>query len=204
MPPPRSSPWWWSPSRSPPSTPPTRLLRFNIEEIGASLRIPLVSRWSGNRYVASAAACGVIALFAFYEVDVIGPDGAVVSRPAGLALWQLFGTTNQLLAALTLVMVTLYLRSRGWPSWPAAIPAVGMIGSTLAAMIINLTELRDPLLLGVGSVLLLLGTGVLLESALSWVRAPKPKAQSQAQPQSQAQASPEPGAGSSPEPPSQE
>ena len=28
-------------------------------------------------------------------------DGVVVSRPAGLALWQLFGTTNQLLAGLT-------------------------------------------------------------------------------------------------------
>nr|MCH9688331.1 carbon starvation protein A [Deltaproteobacteria bacterium] len=79
----------------------TRLLRFNIEEIGATFRIPLTQ----NRYVASAAACGVIAVFAFYEVDVqVG--GAVVTRPAGLALWQLFGTTNQLLAALTLVMVT--------------------------------------------------------------------------------------------------
>ena len=145
----------------------TRLLRFNIEEIGATFGIPLVSHWSGNRYVASAAACGVIALFAFYEVDVVGPGGAVVSRPAGLALWQLFGTTNQLLAALTLVMATLYLRRRGWPSWPAALPAVGMIASTLTAMIVNLTEFDDPLLLGVGAVLVLLGVGVLLESARS-------------------------------------
>ncbi|MCA9710586.1 MAG: carbon starvation protein A, partial [Myxococcales bacterium] len=147
----------------------TRLLRFNIEEIGATFEIPLTN----NRYVASALACGVIALFAFYEVDVVGPGGAIVQRPAGLALWQLFGTTNQLLAALTLVMVTLYLRHRGWPTWPAALPAVGMLASTLGAMIVNLTEFTDPLLLVMGGVLVLLGLGVLAESARAFLR-PRP------------------------------
>jgi carbon starvation protein len=137
----------------------TRLLRFNIEEIGATFRIP----WSGNRYVASTVACGVIAMFAFYEVDVRVGD-TVVARPAGLALWQLFGTTNQLLAALTLIMVTIYLRQRNRPSWPTAIPAAGMLASTLFAMIVNLLEFSDPLLLVVGSVLVVLGLGVLVES----------------------------------------
>lgn len=150
----------------------TRLLRFNIEEIGATFRIPLTN----NRYVASTVACGVIALFAFYEVEVIGPGGVVASRPAGLALWQLFGTTNQLLAALTLVMVTIYLRHRGWPAWPAAVPAVGMIASTLTAMIVNLTEFTDPLLRGVGTVLVLLGVGVLVESARALLRSRPPTA----------------------------
>jgi carbon starvation protein len=137
----------------------TRLLRFNIEEIGATFRIP----GTQNRYVASILACGVIAVFAFYEVDVrLGEE--IVKRPAGLALWQLFGTTNQLLAGLTLVLATLYLRHKGWPSWPTAIPAFGMMGSTLIAMVMNLLEMRDPLLLVVGSTLLLLGVGVLVES----------------------------------------
>ncbi len=140
----------------------TRLLRFNVEEIGATFKIP----GSQNRYVASAIACGVIALFAFYEVDVeVG--GQMVARPAGLALWQLFGTTNQLLASLTLIVVTIYLRKKGWPSWPAAIPAVGMMVSTLIAMTINLSEMTDPLLLTVGSLLLLLGLGVLVEAVLA-------------------------------------
>lgn len=143
----------------------TRLLRFNIEEIGATFRIPLTS----NRYVASALACGVIALFAFYEVDVVGPGGVITPRPAGLALWQLFGTTNQLLAALTLIMVTLYLRRRGWPSWPAAVPAVGMLASTVIAMIINLAQFEDPLLRVMGGLLIVLGAGVLVESARAFV-----------------------------------
>ncbi|MEX1361882.1 MAG: carbon starvation protein A [Nannocystaceae bacterium] len=143
----------------------TRLLRFNIEEIGATFRIPL----SSNRYVASALACGVIALFAFYEVGVVGPGGVITQRPAGLALWQLFGTTNQLLAALTLIMVTLYLRRRGWPSWPAAVPAVGMLASTVIAMIINLAQFEDPLLRIMGGLLVVLGAGVLVESARALV-----------------------------------
>jgi carbon starvation protein len=143
----------------------TRLLRFNIEEIGATFEIPGTS----NRYVSALLACGVIALFAFYEVEMI-VDGKAVSRPAGLALWQLFGTTNQLLAGLTLTLATLYLRHRRWPAWPTGIPAVGMLASTLVAMVVNLSEMDDPLLLGVGVVLLLLGVGVLFESALAMTR----------------------------------
>ncbi|MFQ5507178.1 MAG: carbon starvation protein A, partial [Planctomycetota bacterium] len=88
----------------------TRLLRFNIEEIGATFKIP----GSQNRYLSSLAACAVIGLFAFYEVG---------GKPAGLALWTLFGTTNQLLAGLTLLLASLYLRHRRWPAWPTAIPA---------------------------------------------------------------------------------
>lgn len=143
----------------------TRLLRFNIEEIGATFRIP----GSNNRYVSSAIACGVIAVFAFYEVDV-EVAGQVVARPAGLALWQLFGTTNQLLAALTLTMVTLYLRRRGWPIWPTALPALGVLASTLVAMLVNLSSFTDPLLLGVGTLLFVLGVGVLFECVLAWRR----------------------------------
>lgn len=152
----------------------TRLLRFNVEEIGAALKIPGTS----NRYVASAVACGVIAVFAFYEVDVQTPSG-IVARPAGLALWQLFGTTNQLLAGLTLVLVTLYLRARGKPSWPVAIPAIGMLGSTVAAMVVNLSNFTDPLLQVVGGALALLGAGVLVESALALLRAPRQRGDSQ-------------------------
>ena len=149
----------------------TRLLRFNIEEIGATFKIP----GSNNRYIASALACAVIAVFAFYEVDVVGPGGAVSQRPAGLALWQLFGTTNQLLAGLTLVMVTLYLRHRRLPAWPAALPAIGMLASTIGAMVVNLSKFSDPLLRGVGIVLIVLGVGVLLESARAMLR-PRPSA----------------------------
>ena len=138
----------------------TRLLRFNIEEIGESFRLPGL----GNRYISTLLACSAIALFAFYKVD---------GKPAGLALWSLFGTTNQLLAGLTLTLVTLYLRQRGRAVWPAAVPAIFMLSSTLVAMLVNLRTFApggakdDPLLLGVGGVLFVLGVWLLIEAALA-------------------------------------
>ena len=143
----------------------TRLLRFNIEEIGASFRIPFTQ----NRYVSSIAACAAIALFAFYKVD---------GKPAGLALWELFGTTNQLLAGLTLTLVSLYLRRRGRPVWPTALPAAFMLTSTLVAMAGNLrkfapgAERGDTLLFTVGGALFLLGVWLALESLATLRRRP--------------------------------
>ena len=59
----------------------TRLLRFNISEIGETLRFRILD----NRFLSSLLAVGVIAFFAFYKIG---------GRPAGLALWRLFGTTK--------------------------------------------------------------------------------------------------------------
>ena len=111
-------------------------------------------------------ACAAIALFSFYEVD---------GKPAGLALWALFGTTNQLLAGLTLTLITLYLRNLGRPSWPTALPAVFMMASTLSAMAINLKTFapggakEDSLLLLVGGILFLLGVWLLFDAAIALV-----------------------------------
>lgn len=145
----------------------TRLLRFNVEEIAARLRLPFLR----DRYSASLVACGVIGLFAFFEID---------GKPAGLALWALFGTTNQLLAALTLSLVTLYLKQRGKPLWYTGLPALFVMSTTLAAMVRNLREFcsipgfegtqPNGLLFGVGTVLFLLGVAVLIETGLAMGR----------------------------------
>ncbi|NIS00412.1 MAG: hypothetical protein GWN99_04955, partial [Gemmatimonadetes bacterium] len=51
--------------------------------------------------------------FAFFQVG---------GEFAGLILWQLFGTTNQLLAGLALLAVTVYLFRRGKPLGYTLIP----------------------------------------------------------------------------------
>jgi carbon starvation protein len=145
----------------------TRLLRFNIEEIGARLGMPFL----GNRYLASIGACAVIGLFAFFEID---------GKPAGLALWALFGTTNQLLAALTLSVVTLYLKRLGKSVWYTGIPALFVMLTTLTAMARNLRDFcsidgfegtqPNGLLFAVGTVLFLLGVAVLVETGLAMGR----------------------------------
>jgi carbon starvation protein len=142
----------------------TRLLRFNIEELGSSFGF----KWTRNRYLSALVAVVVIALFAFYEVD---------GEPAALALWALFGTTNQLLAGLTLVLVTLYLKHRGKPTWYTGIPAVFVLLITLSSMVMNLSTYSsgpkaDGLLFTVGCVLFLIALGVLFE-ALMALRRPK-------------------------------
>ncbi len=105
----------------------TRLLRYNVTEISETLGLSLL----GNRYVASVIAVVAIWFFAFFQVG---------GEFAGLILWQLFGTTNQLMAALALLAITIYLLRRGKPIVFTAIPMALMLASTLSAMASNLVD----------------------------------------------------------------
>ena len=140
----------------------TRLLRYNVSEIGETFGI----KPFGNRYLASLIAVVAIGFFAFYEVD---------GEPMGRVLWGLFGTTNQLLAALTLMTVSFYLWARGKQFWWTAVPALFMMATTLVAMIRNLRKFSGnwtfeegasmPLFL-VGTLLLVLSVWLVLEAVL--------------------------------------
>jgi len=105
----------------------TRLLRYNIDEIAQSVGVPKL----GQRYVASTIAVALIGFFAFYELR---------GQPAGLALWSLFGSTNQILAALTLLTVTIYLRQKGRTYWYTFFPMAFMLVVTITAMIWDLRK----------------------------------------------------------------
>ena len=132
----------------------TRLLRYNVEEIGETLRLPLF----GNRYVSSSLAVASIAFFAFFKID---------GRSAGLVLWQLFGSTNQLLAGLTLLVVSLYLIRRRRPALPYLIPMLFMMTSTLTAMFVKLADFwtNGPrLLLFVGGAITLTGLWLVVKT----------------------------------------
>lgn len=90
-------------------------------------------------------------------------------------IWPVFGATNQLLAALTLITVTVWLRRAGKKSWFTLVPAVLMIATTMAALIYKLADSYVPdenWLLAVTDVLLIgLGIGVVL-LAIQRLRAP--------------------------------
>jgi carbon starvation protein len=136
----------------------TRLLRFNIEEIGQSVRVPV------NRYASSTLAAAAIAFFAFYRIN---------GQAAGLALWRLFGSTNQLLAGLALLVVTLYLAQRGRPRLPYLLPMLFMLVSTLTAMAINLRDFArrgETLLLLVGGCITLIALWLVVEAAIALAR----------------------------------
>ncbi|MBM3327635.1 MAG: carbon starvation protein A [Calditrichaeota bacterium] len=54
------------------------------------------------------------------------------------ALWPIFGSANQLLAALTLITITIWLALRGLKNWFTVIPAVFMSLTTVCSLIILL------------------------------------------------------------------
>ncbi len=141
----------------------TRLLRFNISEIGETLHLKILD----NRFVSSILAVVVIAFFAFYKIG---------GRPAGLALWRLFGTTNQLLAGLALLVVTLYLVQRGKSPWFTGVPMLFMAVSTILAMFSNLRDFWAQVgegggpLFAVGLILLVLAIWLMIEGVVALAR----------------------------------
>ncbi len=134
----------------------TRLLRYNVAEIGEAVRMP----WLKGRFTASSIAVLAIGFFAFYEID---------GKPMGKVLWQLFGTTNQLLAGLTLLTVTLYLKQRGRNPLFTGIPTVFMLVTSLTAMVSNLGKFSDHWTFGEGADLILFSVGVILLGLAVWV-----------------------------------
>jgi carbon starvation protein len=76
-------------------------------------------------------------------------------------IWTLFGSSNQLLAALTLTAVTAWLALHGRNFWVALVPAVFMLVTTIAALISILVKVAsrgdvDWAVVGMDGVLLIL------------------------------------------------
>ena len=138
----------------------TRLLRYNIEEVAETVKLPLLA----NRYIATALSVGAIGFFALLQVD---------GRPAGVVLWAVFGTTNQVMAGLTLLTVTLYLYFRKKNYLYTGIPMVFMLVTTLVAMIINVVKFFTEgsyLLLAVGGSVLFLAIWLVFEGVVRFSR----------------------------------
>lgn len=106
----------------------TRIQRYVISELGSDLK----AGFFRNRHVATTFAVLTAAILAFAS----GADGK-----GALALWPLFGAVNQTLAALALIIATLYLRRKGGWRWIiTGIPAVFMSVMTLWASVMNQTQ----------------------------------------------------------------
>ena len=134
----------------------TRLLRYNIEEISHSIGVPAL----GQRYVASMLAVILIGFFAFYQIE---------GQPVGLALWSLFGSTNQVLGALTLLAVTIYLRQNRRNYVYTLLPMAFMLTVTIIAMVIDIRKYWEGgqlLLWGVATSIFVLSVWLLVEAVL--------------------------------------
>ena len=108
----------------------TRIQRFILNEFGQATKIKPLT----NRYFATLIAVLPAMLMAFWNITDPG-TGAV--KQAGWILWPIFGASNQMLAALTLMVLTLYYWIRKKPILPLLIPMVIIMIVTFTALLSN-------------------------------------------------------------------
>lgn len=104
-----------------------RIQRISLQEIftrqNGTIRRPM-----NNRYLATALIVLAASAMTFFKP---GGQGAMV-------LWPLFGSLNQLMAALALGVVTVYMASKKMPVWYTMLPMLVILILTLWAMFENL------------------------------------------------------------------
>ncbi len=138
-----------------------RLHRLIIAEIGAQMGVkitPVV-----GTIIALALGLGL----AFGAGEGGAGDG-------GMILWPLFGTTNQILAVLTLSVLGVMLLRKRRPVLPILIPLLFVFTMTFWALVIQLGEFfatQNWLLLGFGSAIFVAALWTVIESVSSMVKA---------------------------------
>ncbi|TAA72069.1 carbon starvation CstA family protein [Planococcus salinarum] len=102
-----------------------RLMRYIISELGVEYKIPALEK----KHVATTIA--VVASAAL----VLIPEGPNGFGSGGFLLWPLFGTANQLLAGISLLLVSIWLRKLGRNYMITIIPMIFLMFMTLWAMV---------------------------------------------------------------------
>jgi len=146
----------------------TRLQRYVIAELFGGgqetgtlgLRLPGMA----NRYWATLVAVGTGLALALSDVFTNGLAGA---GTGGLILWPVFGATNQLLAGLALLVVTVWLVREGRAVWVTAIPMAFMLAMTgwaIVELALGFERTNNWLLLSVSAVMLLFEVWIVIEA----------------------------------------
>lgn len=144
----------------------TRLQRYIVAEFAEGFKFKFMT----GKYSATLFAVVTAGALAF----ATGATGK-----GALTLWPMFGAVNQLLAALGLVVITVYLRRKGGFKYlVTAIPCVFMTSMTIWAITLNELTFIDQkswILAAVNGVTGILAIWMIFESVLAFARAKKEK-----------------------------
>jgi carbon starvation protein len=133
-----------------------RLQRYIIEEWGEIYKLP----WLRNGIVATLIAVAACLLLAF------GAGGA--SGTGGLIIWPLFGSTNQILAGMTLLVISVLLIKLGRPAIYTLVPMVLVLTMSFLAGLSTLVTFYEDgnyLLVAIDVIVLVTSVMVILEAA---------------------------------------
>jgi carbon starvation protein len=136
-----------------------RLLRFVVQEAGEIKKLKI------SNGVGTLIAVGAGLALTFSQ----GAEGA-----GGLRIWPLFGTSNQLLASLTLSIVAVMLIRKRRNPLPALVPLVIVFVMAFWAAVVQLGDLydaRDWLLLAIDVVIIIAAVWVAFEAVAAMRRA---------------------------------
>ena len=103
----------------------TRLGRYILQELFGT-----TSKLSG--YVTTAATVLVPLAFLLFA-----------KQGSFRLFWALFGTSNQLLAGLSLLAITVWLRRQGRPIWYVVVPMLLVMAVTVTALVLQMRALVD-------------------------------------------------------------
>ena len=110
----------------------------------------------------------------FVSQTVTDDAGKVI--PAYKVIWPLFGSTNQLLAGLTLVGLSLWLANSGKPKllrWLVGVPMVFMMSMTISALTLQIADPQNDQILVIAIVLLGLALWITVEAVVALLRRPR-------------------------------
>lgn len=133
-----------------------RLQRYIFQEWGSIYKIS----WMQRAIPATLLAVTACLLLAF------GAGGG--SGAGGMIIWPLFGTTNQLLAGLTLLVITVMLVRFGRPMYFTLVPLLFLLIMTILALLVQLKQFylaQNWFLLGLDIVILVATILIALECA---------------------------------------
>ena len=137
----------------------TRIQRYVIGEFCRDIGAEFLA----NRWVATFIAVFSAFLLAFAQK---GGKGALI-------LWPLFGSVNQLLAGLALLVATVYLAKLKKPLWITLLPMVFMLFMTGWAMVLNIKKFaatHNTLLLVIGIMVFVLEIWMIIEALIALER----------------------------------
>ncbi len=132
----------------------TRIQRYIIAELAQSFKIKPLATPTGA------------ALFAIVTAFVLA---SINQGRGGMILWPLFGASNQLMAGLALLVITVWLVRLRKPSLYTAIPMVFMIAMTTWAMVaslMNYLKQGNMLLSFLSVIIILLEVWVIIEAVI--------------------------------------